>query len=52
MRLAANVRMRTGAFVMPGDTELNAYTIEKLNHYHTIGTIGDKVLIRKSSVES
>jgi response regulator RpfG family c-di-GMP phosphodiesterase len=52
MRLAANVRMRTGAFVMPGDTELNAYTIEKLNHYHTIGAIGDKVLIRKSSVES
>jgi response regulator RpfG family c-di-GMP phosphodiesterase len=52
MLLAANVRMRTGAFVMPGDTELNAYHIEKLNHYHSIGAIGDKVLIRKSSVRS
>ena len=52
MLLAANVRMKTGAFVMPSDTELNTYHIEKLNHYHTIGAIGDKVLIRKSSVRS
>ncbi len=52
MMLAANVRMKTGAFVMAGDTELNAYSIDKLKQYHTIGTISDKVLIRKSSVRS
>jgi putative two-component system response regulator len=50
MVLAANVRMKTGAFVMAADTELNDYRIDKLKHYHTIGTITDKVLIRKSSV--
>ena len=52
MMLAANVHMKTGAFVMAGDTELDAYTIDKLNHYHTIGAIRDKVLIRRSSVRS
>jgi putative two-component system response regulator len=50
MVLAANVRMKTGAFVMAADTELNDYRIDKLKHYHTIGAITDKVLIRKSSV--
>jgi putative two-component system response regulator len=52
MVLAANVRMKTGAFVMAADTELNDYGIEKLKHYHTIGAITDKVLIRKSSVRN
>lgn len=52
MMLAANVHMKTGAFVMAGDTELDAYTIDKLKHYHTIGAISEKVLIRKSSVRS
>jgi response regulator RpfG family c-di-GMP phosphodiesterase len=47
MTLAANVHMKTGAFVMAADTQLNAYHIDKLKHYHTIGTISDKVLIRK-----
>ncbi|MFO7716028.1 HD domain-containing phosphohydrolase [Desulfosarcina sp.] len=50
MVLAANVRMKTGAFVMATDTELDDYAIDRLKHYHTIGTITDKVLIRKSSV--
>ena len=50
MVLAANVRMKTGAFVMASDTELNDYHIDKLKHYHTIGTITNKVLIRKSFV--
>ncbi|BBO88268.1 two-component system response regulator [Desulfosarcina ovata] len=50
MVLADHVRMRTGAFVMAADTVLNDYTIDKLKRYHTIGTITNKVLIRKSSV--
>ncbi|BBO66791.1 two-component system response regulator [Desulfosarcina alkanivorans] len=50
MVLAANVRMKTGAFVMAAGTALDDYGIEKLRQYHTIGTITDKVLIRKSSV--
>ncbi len=52
MVLAANVRMNTGAFVMAAGTELNTYRIDRLNHYHTIGTISQKVLIRKSSLGS
>ncbi|HSO20709.1 MAG TPA: HD domain-containing phosphohydrolase [Desulfosarcina sp.] len=49
MVLAANVHMKSGAFVMAGDTELTAYSIDKLNHYHAIGAIPDKVLIHKFS---
>jgi putative nucleotidyltransferase with HDIG domain len=52
MVLAANVRMNTGAFVMAAGTELNAYRIDRLNHYHTNGTISEKVLIRKPSMGS
>jgi response regulator RpfG family c-di-GMP phosphodiesterase len=52
MVIAANVRMKTGAFVMAADTELDDYSIEKLKHYHNIGTIANKVLIRKSSMRS
>jgi putative two-component system response regulator len=48
MVLAANVHMKTGAFVMAADTELNDYAIDKLKQYHSIGTITDKVLIRLS----
>jgi putative two-component system response regulator len=40
--------MKTGAFVMAADTILNEYTIEKLKHYHSIGAIAHKVLIRMS----
>ncbi len=52
MVIAANVRMKTGAFVMAADTELDDYSIDKLKHYHIIGAITDKVLIRKSSMGS
>ena len=52
MVIAANVRMKTGAFVMAADTELDDYSIDKLKHYHTIGAITDKVLIRKFSMGS
>ena len=52
MVIAANVRMKTGAFVMAADTELDDYSIDKLKHYHNIGAITNKVLIRKSSMRS
>jgi putative two-component system response regulator len=47
MVLAAHVRMKTGAFVMAADTELDDHGIEKLKHYHSLGTISNKVLVRK-----
>jgi response regulator RpfG family c-di-GMP phosphodiesterase len=50
MVIAANVRMKTGAFVMAADTELDDYSIDKLKHFNNIGTISNKVLIRKSTV--
>ncbi|MBR9984923.1 MAG: response regulator [Desulfosarcina sp.] len=50
MVIAANVRMKTGAFVMAADTELDDYGIDKLKHFKTIGAISNKVLIRKSTV--
>jgi response regulator RpfG family c-di-GMP phosphodiesterase len=49
MVLAANVHMKTGAFVMAADTELNDYAIEKLKQYHAIGTITNKVVVRQSA---
>lgn len=52
MVTAANVRMKTGAFVMAADTELDDHSIDKLKHYHNIGAITNKVLIRKSSMRS
>ena len=52
MTLAASVHMKTGAYVMPADTQLNAHHIEKLKQYQTIGAISNKVLIRKTSVRS
>jgi HD-GYP domain-containing protein (c-di-GMP phosphodiesterase class II) len=52
MVIAANVRMKTGAFVMAADTELDAYSIDKLKHFHNIGAITNKVLIRKSTMRS
>ncbi len=47
MVLADNVYMKTGAFVMAGDTILDDYKIEKLKHYQNIGAIDEKVLIQK-----
>ena len=52
MVLADHVHMKTGALVMAGDTKLDAYSIDKLNHYRIIGAISDRVLIRKSSARS
>lgn len=50
MVIAANVRMKTGAFVMATDTELDDYSIDKLKHFYNIGAISNKVLIRNSTV--
>ncbi len=50
MVIAANVRMKTGAFVMAADTELDDYSIDKLKHFYNIGAISNKVLIRKPTV--
>lgn len=50
MVIAANVRMKTGAFVMAADTELDDYSIDKLKHFNNIGAISNKVLIRKSTM--
>ena len=50
MVIAANVRMKTGAFVMAADTELDDYSIDKLKHFNDIGAISNKVLIRKSTM--
>ena len=52
MVIAANVRMKTGAFVMAADTELDDYSIDKLKHFHNIGAITNKVLVRKSTMRS
>ncbi len=52
MVLAANVYMKTGAFVMAADTELNTYAIDKLKQYHGIGAILPTVLIHKGSMRS
>ena len=49
MTLAASVHMKTGAYVMPADTQLTSYHIDKLKQYHTIGAISSTVLIRKTS---
>jgi putative two-component system response regulator len=52
MVLGANVCMKTGAYVMAAGTRLNDYRIDRLNHYHTIGAISEKVLIRRPSMGS
>jgi putative two-component system response regulator len=45
--LAADIRMRTGAFVTGAGTSIDAALIEKLRHYHELGNISSKVFIRK-----
>lgn len=49
MILAANVHLKTGAFVLAADTALDDHEIDKLKHYHAIGAIIGKVLIRTAS---
>ena len=51
MALAAPVRMNTGALVMAAGTHLDDHGIDKLNHYHLLGTITGKVVILKSSLK-
>lgn len=47
MVLAADIRMRTGAFVMGSGTCINAALIDKLKHYHELGNISSNFFIEK-----
>lgn len=47
MVLAADIRMRTGAFVMGSDTCIDAALIEKLKQYHELGNISSNIFIKK-----
>ncbi len=47
MTLANDIRMRTGAFVMAADTQIDAALIEKLKRYHELGNISSNVFIKK-----
>jgi putative two-component system response regulator len=47
MVLAADIRTRTGAFVMGSDTCIDAVLIEKLKHYHELGNISSNIFIEK-----
>ena len=47
MVLAADIRMRTGAFIMGADTQIDASLIEKLKLYHDRGSISSNVYIKK-----
>jgi putative two-component system response regulator len=47
MVLAADIRMRTGAFVMGADTCIDAAIIEKLKRYHELGNISSNIFIKK-----
>jgi len=50
MILTKNIRMKTGAFVMPSGTRLTRNSIEKLIHYLAIGAISKTVYIEKDSI--
>jgi putative two-component system response regulator len=47
MVLAADIRMRSGAFVMGSGTCIDAGLIEKLKHYYELGNISSNVFIEK-----
>jgi putative two-component system response regulator len=47
MVLAADIRMRTGAFVTGTGTSIDAALIGKLRHYHELGNISSNVFIKK-----
>ncbi|RLA92601.1 MAG: hypothetical protein DRG25_06040 [Deltaproteobacteria bacterium] len=47
MVIARAVRRSNGALLIPQDTELTGYTIEKLKAYHRVGGIENKVLVYK-----
>ncbi len=50
MMLAKNIRMKSGAPVMPAHTEVTDYGIKKLKNYHGLACITDKVYVYKKSV--
>ena len=47
MVLAADIRMRTGAFVMGSGTCIDTSLITKLKHYYELGNISSNVFIKK-----
>ena len=51
MMLAESVRKKSGAILMPSQTEMTAYGIEKLKTYHQVDVIGNKVSIYQYSVK-
>ena len=51
MILAKDIRMKSGAMMMPGETTLSIYGIEKLQgYYHELAGITNKVRVYKSDV--
>jgi len=51
MILAKDIRMKSGAMMMPGETTLSIYGIEKLQgYYHELAGITNKVSVYKSDV--
>ena len=52
MLLAQAIRLRTGAVVMPAQTEMARTGIEKLRHCHQLGVIGKTVNVYAYSVRS
>lgn len=51
MLLAQSVRKKSGAILVPAQTEMTAYGIEKLKNYHQVEIIGNKVSIYQYSVK-
>ena len=47
MVLAADIQMRTGAFVMGSGASIDAALIDKLRRYHELGNISSNIFIRK-----
>lgn len=47
MVLTQDIRMKTGAFVMAADTTIDAAMITKLKRCHELGSIIDKIFIKK-----
>jgi putative nucleotidyltransferase with HDIG domain len=52
MRLTRDVRMKTGAIIMPANTELTLYNIEKLRTYRALKHFEQNVFILKNSLRS
>ena len=51
MVLAEDIRMKSGAMVMPRETTLSNYGIERLRgYYHELAGISNKVSVYKSDV--